>query len=133
MDATLPTILVVEDDVSLRAALESVLSSHGYRVLTTGAPDDAYTLLGAQSVDAVLLDVHLPTMSGLALCLAITYRWPALGNRIAFMTADAHAPDVQQWLQSHQCTVFLKPFFFEQLARWLAATTQGRDRQTSVG
>ena len=133
MEATVPTILVVEDDASLRAALDSVLSSQGYRVLTTGAPESAYALLAVQSVDAVLLDVRLPTMSGLALSLAIAHRWPALRDRIAFMTADADAPDVRQWLRAHRCTVFPKPFRFEQLAHWLADTVRRRDREASAG
>jgi DNA-binding NtrC family response regulator len=133
MKATPPTVLVVEDDASLRGALESVLSSQGYRVLTTGAPESAYGLLAVQSIDAILLDVRLPTMSGLALSLAIAHRWPALRDRIALMTADADAPDVRQWLRTHRCTVFPKPFRFDQLAHWLADTVRRRDREASAG
>ncbi len=131
MDATRPAVLVVDDDASLRAALESVLQSLGYRVLTTAEPDSAYALLGRESVDAVLIDVHLPTISGLALSLAIVHRWPQLRDRIAFMTADADAPDVRPWLHLHHSTVFQKPFRFEQLAHWLDATLQGRDREAT--
>ncbi len=131
MDATRPTVLVVDDDASLRAALESVLGSLGYRVLTSAEPDSAYALLGRESVDAVLMDVRLPTISGLALSLAIVHRWPHLQDRVAFMTADADAPDVQPWLQLHHSTVFQKPFRFEQLAHWLDTTLQGRDREAA--
>lgn len=131
MDATRPTVLVVDDDASLRAALESVLQSLGYRVLTTGEPDNAYALLDRESVDAVLIDVRLPTISGLALSLLIVHRWPQLQNRIAFMTADADAPDVRPWLQVHHSTVLQKPFHFEELAHWLDATLQGRNREAT--
>jgi CheY-like chemotaxis protein len=131
MDATGPTVLVVDDDASLRAALQSVLQSLGYRVLTAAQPDSAYALLGCESVDAALIDVHLPTISGLALSLAIVHRWPQLRNRIAFMTADADAPDVRPWFQLHHSTVFRKPFRFEQLAHWLDATSHGRDREAT--
>lgn len=131
MDPTRPTVLVVDDDASLRSALESVLTSQGYRVLTTAEPDSAYDLLAGASVDAVLIDVRLPTISGLALFLAIAYRWPHLRDRIALMTADADAPDVRPWLQAHHCTVFPKPFRSEQLAHWLDATLQGRDRHAT--
>jgi DNA-binding response OmpR family regulator len=123
--------LVVEDDASLRAALTSVLSSQGHRVLATGEPDSAYALLAGESVDAVLLDVRLPTMSGLALSLAIAHRWPALQGRIAFMAAYADAPDVRPWLRSHHCTVLAKPFRFEELAHWLAAIVRAQDRRAS--
>lgn len=129
MDATRPTVLIVDDDASLRAALESALPSLGYRVLTAAEPDSACALLACQAVDAVLMDVRLPTMSGLALSLVIVHRWPHLRDRIAFMTADADAPDVKLWLQVHQWPVFPKPCRFEQLTHWLEATQTGPDRQ----
>jgi len=78
MSAAPHTILIVDDDAVLRSSLESVLSSLGYRVLSTGSPDAAYQLLATESAIAVLLDVRLPTMSGLSLYLAMTHRWPQL-------------------------------------------------------
>src|SRR5207247_9053902 len=83
------TVLIVDDDASLRQALESVLVGLGYRVLTAGSPDTAYALLGSELVDAALLDVRLPTMSGLALYTAISPGWPTLAGCIAFITAAA--------------------------------------------
>jgi len=58
------TVLIVDDDASLRQALERVLVGMGYRVVTAGSPDTAYALLRSEPVDAALLDVRLPTMSG---------------------------------------------------------------------
>jgi len=49
-------------------------------------------MLAAETADALLLDIHLPTMSGLA---PSTWRsfiaWPALEGHIAIMTGDAEA------------------------------------------
>jgi len=90
------TVLIVDDDAVLRGSLESVLGSLGYRVLSTGART-LPTLLATESAIAVLLDVRLPTMSGLSLYLAMTHRWPQLRGRVALMTADADAPDVRIW------------------------------------
>src|SRR2546425_45547 len=91
-----------------------------------------YAILASRPVDAVLLDVRLPTMSGLALYLAIVHRWPQLERRIAFMTAEPDAPDVRPWLEMHHCTVFPKPFRFQQLAHWLDATLLARDRTAAT-
>src|SRR3972149_4855441 len=98
------TVLIVDDDFTLRGALQSALVAMGCRVLTAAAPDTAYAPPAAEPappsplraggpVDAVLLDVRLPTMSGLALYLAIVHRWPQLEGRIAVMTGGADAPD----------------------------------------
>jgi two-component system response regulator FixJ len=127
------TVLVVDDDALLRSSLESVLESLGYRVLTAADPDTAYALLGTEAVMAVLLDVRLPSMSGLALSLAITHRWPQLTGRIALMTGDADATDVRAWVRRNPCTLIRKPFAFRQVADWLGAVAHAADRTASAG
>src|SRR5438132_13541040 len=127
MIAALGTVLVVDDDAVLRSSLESVLGDLGYRVLSTGSPDVAYQLLGSESAVAVLLDVRLPTMSGLSLYLAMTHRWPRLRGRVALMTGDADAPDVRTWAERNPCTVIRKPFSFREIKRWLDAVARPLD------
>lgn len=128
----LRTVLIVDDDALLRASLDSVLTTVGYRTLTTGDPDAAYRLLAAEPVTAVLLDVRLPTMSGLALYLAVVRRWPRLVGRIALMTADADASDVNAWLHRNPCIVLRKPFTFQQVTDWLDAAVQAAERTASA-
>ncbi len=127
-----PTILVVDDEAGLRRVLERILTHHGYRVLTAGSAETAYELLISESADALLLDIHLPTMSGLALYLAIIHRWPALEGRIAIMTGDAEADEVRTWLEHHRCAVIRKPFNLEQVTDWVAAVLHPRDRSTGA-
>ena len=130
--AKVPTILVVDDEAGLRRVLERILTRHGYRVLTAGSAETAYELLASEEADALLLDIHLPTMSGLALYLAIIHRWPALEGRIAIMTGDAEAEEVRTWLEHHSCTVIRKPFSLEQVTEWVAAVLRPRDRSTGA-
>ncbi|HEX9283621.1 MAG TPA: response regulator [Gemmatimonadales bacterium] len=131
MTATLPAILVVDDEAALRRVLERSLTRSGYRVVSVGSAEAAYELLVSQPADAVLLDIHLPTMSGLALYLAIVHRWPALEGRIAIMTGDADAEEVQGWLKRHGAPVIRKPFNLEDVSGWVAEVLQrerGRGR-----
>jgi DNA-binding NtrC family response regulator len=127
-----PTILVVDDEAGLRRVLERILTRHGYRVLAAGSAETAYELLTSEAADALLLDIHLPTMSGLALYLAIIHRWPALEGRIAIMTGDAEAEEVRTWLEHHRCTVIRKPFNLEQVTDWVAAVIHPRGRSTGA-
>jgi len=127
-----PTILVVDDEAGLRRVLERILVRHGYRVLSAGSAETAYELLTTEEADALLLDIHLPTMSGLALYLAIIHRWPALEGRIAIMTGDAEADEVRTWLEHHRCTVIRKPFNLEQVTDWVAAVLRPRGRSTGA-
>jgi two-component system, cell cycle sensor histidine kinase and response regulator CckA len=59
------TILVCEDEDGVRALIELVLTSEGYRVLTTGGPRQALELAsGGAAFDALVSDVIMPEMSG---------------------------------------------------------------------
>ena len=134
MSATKPySVLIVDDEAPLRRVLERSLTREGYRVVGAGSAETAYELLAAAQTDAVLLDIHLPTMSGLALYLAIVHRWPALEGRVAIMTGDAEAEDVRAWLERHHCTVIRKPFNLKDVTDWLAAVLRfgaaGREKQ----
>jgi two-component system phosphate regulon response regulator OmpR len=127
-----PTILIVDDEAGLRRVLERFLERLGYRVLSAGTAESAYEMLTSEQADALLLDIHLPTMSGLALYLAIIHRWPALAGCIAIMTGDAEAEEVRTWLEHHRCTVIRKPFNLQQVADWVAVVLRPQDRSTGA-
>jgi DNA-binding NtrC family response regulator len=126
-----PTVLIVDDEAGLRRVLERYLERQGYRVLSAGTAEAAYEQLATEHADALLLDIHLPTMSGLALYLAIIHRWPALEGHIAIMTGDAEAQEVRTWLEHHRCVVMRKPFNLQQVADWVALVLQS-DRATGA-
>lgn len=127
MNATVRTVLIVQNDYTLRRALESVLAAAGHRVLATGDPDTAYEILTREMVDAVLLDADLPVMSGPALYLAIVHRWPGLLGRIAITTDDAYAEQLRPWLEINPCPILPKPFRFDLVARWLETALRPKD------
>jgi diguanylate cyclase (GGDEF)-like protein len=58
-------LLVVDDDPMNRDALSRRLTRTGYRVLTAPSGADALAVLATERIDAVLLDVMMPGMSGL--------------------------------------------------------------------
>lgn len=121
------TVLIVDDEAGLRRVVERFLVRHGYRVLSAGTAEAAYELLNSEMADALLLDIHLPTMSGLALYLAIIHRWPALEGHVAIMTGDADAEEVRNWLEHHHCVVIRKPFNLQQVAEWVSSVVQRND------
>ncbi len=127
------TILVVEDEAALRRVLERVLVRAGYRVLAAASAETAYELLASEPADAVLLDVQLPTMSGLALYLALVHRHPTLAGRIAIMSGDAEAEHVRSWLEHNPCTVLKKPFDLREIVEWARELLGASDRRTGNG
>jgi two-component system KDP operon response regulator KdpE len=61
-----PTVLLVEDDDATRVALSRDLAAHGYRVEVAADGQTALARWGARRPDAVLLDLGLPDMDGVA-------------------------------------------------------------------
>ena len=123
----------MEDDAALRRVLERVLARQGYRVLAAASAETAYELLASEPADAVLLDVQLPTMSGLALYLALIHRHANLAGRIAIMSGDAEADHVRTWLQHNPCTVLKKPFDLREIVEWAHELLDIGDRRTGNG
>jgi DNA-binding response OmpR family regulator len=118
MGADSATVLVVDDDPSLRLLCRVNLELEGYRVVEADSVASARKALAAGGVDAVLLDVHLGNDDGLALMPAIDEQ----GSAFALLTGSpgAHLPD--------GAAVIGKPFSIEELSqtvRNLVGRTRG--------
>ncbi len=65
MAGTAQTILVIDDEEQIRRALESVLRSHGYRVVTAESAGRGTALAADINPDMVVLDLTLPDADGI--------------------------------------------------------------------
>ncbi|MBP8037023.1 MAG: sigma-54-dependent Fis family transcriptional regulator, partial [Desulfobulbus sp.] len=76
--ATPPSVLVVDDDLYLLAAIKQTLTLNGYAATTCGNPLEALARLGDQPFAAVLADIRMPEMNGMVLLERIIERDPDL-------------------------------------------------------
>lgn len=60
-----PTILVVDDEVTILQSLSGILSDEGFEVLTASNGYEALKLIDAESPDLVLLDIWMPGIDGI--------------------------------------------------------------------
>ena len=58
------TIMVCDDDASIRSIVAEHLGRHGYRILEADSGEKALTLASSNSVQAILLDLYMPGLSG---------------------------------------------------------------------
>lgn len=65
-----PTILAVDDSPIVHQMVKRALEP-AYEVLVTDNPVDALTMLNQQAIAVLLLDVSMPTISGLEICRTI--------------------------------------------------------------
>ncbi len=112
-------ILVVEPEETLQTELQNSLKAHGYRVTTANSPHDALVLLEQIRFDIILIDMELPTMSGLDLYLAIKRLTPAA---LAIMISGAEAEFLelaQKAVDQTAYTFVQKPLDLEHLLHLL--------------
>jgi len=104
------TILLVEDDASVRALTARVLQQHGYRVLEAGDGREALQVAAAYEapIHLLLTDVVMPEIGGRALAEALRQRRPS--TRVLFMSGYPDDEVLRRGIQ-HAATPFLeKPF-----------------------
>jgi len=65
--STLSIISVIDDDASVRAATDNLLSSHGYMVRTFASAEEFLRSAHVNDLSCVIADVQMPAMSGLDL------------------------------------------------------------------
>ena len=62
-----PHVLVVDDEVDIRASIEDILSDEGFGVTVAGSADDARRARAKQKFDLILLDIWMPDTDGITL------------------------------------------------------------------
>jgi CheY-like chemotaxis protein len=60
-----PSLLITDDDPDFRETLRGVFAPRGFRTLLAGDGEEALEIVHTQEVHLVLLDVHMPKLTGL--------------------------------------------------------------------
>jgi DNA-binding response OmpR family regulator len=108
-------VLVIDDEPTIRRTLERALRAMDLDVLLAADAQAAYDLLHGAEVDVILLDLHLPQMSGDTFFVAATRKWPYLGSRIVLMTGDLYAEQAHWPNDLRGCRMLHKPFMLDLL------------------
>ena len=112
------TILVVEDDPTLRETLVDALEVEGFRVVSAGDGRAALTRFRADRPDLVLLDLMLPELSGIEVCRIIRAE---SGVPIVMLTAKDSELDKVVGLELGADDYMTKPFSLRELSARIRA------------
>jgi two-component system KDP operon response regulator KdpE len=125
-------ILVVDDESSIRRALLTTLGVLGFQVSEASNGERAVELARAEAFDAVLLDINMPGMGGVAACRMLREEQPQLG--ILMLTVRNGLEDKVEALDAGADDYIAKPFQLTELAaRLRAAVRRVRVRQANQG
>jgi CheY-like chemotaxis protein len=108
MTASRPySILIADDDVNARESLRDIVAPQGYRTILAGSGEEALDIVHDEPVHLVLLDMHMPRLTGLE-----TARLMHEENAVLpciLVTADADADLIRRALTAHVFSVIPKP------------------------
>ena len=109
------TILLVEDELAVRALARRVLEKTGYRVLESSSPTDALRLAQAHrnEIDLIVSDVVMPEMNGPAMVSRVLEHCP--NARVLFISGYADEDVIGRGLQNPGMTLLQKPFSAQEL------------------
>ncbi len=112
------TILLVEDEASLRDIAKELLEASGYTVVAAANGAEALALAEHHAtgpIQLLLTDVVMPGMSGPALARQIRVRWPDVD--VLYMSGYSHEAVEKQGLLEPGTRLLAKPFSLHTLVR----------------
>ena len=113
------TVLIVDDEPSIRIALSGYLSSLGHAVDAVGSGEDALDRVAERRYDAVLLDLRMPGLPGDVVYQRIKAANPAQASRIVFITGDVQSEAANAFIRSTGRPFLSKPFMLDDVGRAL--------------
>jgi diguanylate cyclase (GGDEF)-like protein len=113
MDPVNATLLLVDDEEMNRDALSRRLTRKGYTVLTAESGPRALELIDANRVDAVLLDVMMPGMSGIETLRQVRKSRSLVDLPVIMVTAKDRNEDVVEALELGANDYVTKPINFD--------------------
>jgi DNA-binding response OmpR family regulator/tetratricopeptide (TPR) repeat protein len=106
------TVLIADDDASTRELVRRRLEPFRYTVVEASDGPGALELLANQTIDAVLLDVNMPGLSGYRTLARIRKRWNQFALPVILMTARDEPDDVLRGLEAGANDYVGKPLAF---------------------
>jgi DNA-binding response OmpR family regulator len=137
VDPTRCTVLVVDDDASVRAMLGYLLDDEGYEVSEADDGAQAIEVLRDDPPDCMVLDLMMPNVDGIQVLRARSERGIAPDTRILVLTAKTTAADAVWCWELGADEYLMKPVDPEQFAKeirvLLTRSPSDNERRRRVG
>ncbi len=101
-----PSLLITDDDPGFRETLSVVFEPTGFRTLMASDGQEALKIVRSETVHVVLLDMHMPKLTGLE-TLRMLKEFRAMLPCI-LLSAQLDEPTIEQALRAHAYSVLSK-------------------------
>ena len=111
------SILLVEDEAALAAAMTDALRDAGYLVERAADGEEALARIHARPFDLVMCDLRMPRLDGQSFYRMLSAAAPKLASRVIFVTGDVAGTETEAFLEESGCRWLAKPFRLSDLLR----------------
>jgi DNA-binding response OmpR family regulator len=113
-----PTILIVDDEPGVVVTLARMLRLEGYDVVTALTAETGLRKVGMVRPDAVLVDLRLPLVDGLAFLRLLRANEIYRQTPVAIVTGDYFLTEAERLeLRALDASVYYKPLWIDDLRR----------------
>jgi DNA-binding LytR/AlgR family response regulator len=124
------SILIIEDDESLRENISEILQNEGYLVKTTINGRDGLKATSKQEFDVIICDIMMPEMDGYEVLKAIKSKSWDLPPIFLFLTAKTERSDLRYGMELGADDFITKPFTRDDIIKSIKSQIQKRDAYT---
>lgn len=105
-----PTVLVLDDDASVRQSLETFLRRYGYRAVGVSSIEEALRAVEAEPIEALILDVRLEGLeTGIDLLADLRQRRGFDKAPVLILTGSVLSDAEEMAITRHRGFLFYKP------------------------
>jgi DNA-binding NtrC family response regulator len=126
MTTTPQSVLVVDDEPGMRAALVANFQRHGWRADSAGGATEAIRKFSDTPVPLVVTDIRMPDGDGLSVMRSVHRSSPS--TAVILLTAFGSVPEAVLAMQDGACDYLTKPFSFDQLQAAIGRVMTGEGR-----
>lgn len=114
-------ILIIDDEPAILRAVHGVLAGGNIDVVLAGGGKEALAVLREDTAfDAVLCDLHMPDVDGIAVHAWLRNHHPEMMSRLVFLTADSVSDRARQFVAAVDPVLVMKPISAAELEGALA-------------
>jgi CheY-like chemotaxis protein len=127
-------VMVVDDSLSVRRAIASLLEDHGYEVVLARDGLEAVKLMDVSRPDVLLTDLEMPNMNGLELTTHLRSRDELEGLTIVMITSRTMDKHRRQAMSAGVNVYLTKPYTDHELLQHVSEAVTARvERRVAAG
>jgi DNA-binding response OmpR family regulator len=104
------TVLIIDDDATIRMLLEGTLARKGFKVFSASSGYDGLDIVKTEGIDVILLDWMMPEMDGMEVLAELKRNSDTMHIPVFMLTGKEDSKDIDLAISKGVVDYIVKPF-----------------------